>query len=231
MLNADIPHQPENEVLTLAARVHRASGGRSLNAVVVADLDFIADQVFLMREQSGTDFDNVTFFLNCIDVLAGDNSFVELRKRRPRYRTLTRVEDQTRAFAQRLSEEEQNARADSDNAIAAAREAVDRARRDVERRPDLDPQSRQVMVRNVLAAENRKLRALQTNVEQARDARIEASREAMEAGVRQLQGFIRTIAVVLPPIPVLIVGALVFLRRRSDERRSAVAAGRSGSTA
>ena len=231
MLNADIPHQPENEVLTLAARVHRAGGGRSLNAVVVADLDFIADQVFLMREQSGTDFDNVTFFLNCIDVLAGDNSFVELRKRRPRYRTLTRVEDQTRAFAQRLSEEEQNARADSDNAIAAAREAVDRARREVERRPDLDPQSRQVMVRNVLAAENRKLRALQANVEQARDARIEASREAMEAGVRQLQGFIRTIAVVLPPIPVLIVGALVFLRRRSDERRSAVAAGRSRSTA
>jgi len=231
MLNADIPHQPENQILTMAARVHRSGAGGSLNAVVVADLDFIADQVFLMREQARTEFDNVTFFLNCIDVLAGDSSFVELRKRRPKYRTLTRVEARTRAFAERLSEEEQNARADSDNAIAAAREAVDRARREVERRPDLDPQSRQVMVRNVLAAENRKLRALQANVEQARDARIEAGRESMEAGVRQLQGFIRTIAVVLPPIPVLIVGALVFLRRRSDERRGAVAAGRAGNAA
>jgi gliding motility-associated transport system permease protein/gliding motility-associatede transport system auxiliary component len=231
MLNAGIPHQPENQVLTLAARVHRIGTGSPLNAIVVADLDFIADQVFVMREEARTEFDNVTFFLNCIDVLAGDSSFVELRKRRPKYRTLTRVEEETRAFARRMSEEERNARADSDNAIAAAREAVDRARREVEKRPDLDPQSRQVMVRNVLAAENRKLRALQANVEQARDARIEASREAMEAGVRQLQGFIRTIAVVLPPIPVLIVGALVFLRRRSDERRSAVAAGRAGSTA
>jgi gliding motility-associated transport system permease protein/gliding motility-associatede transport system auxiliary component len=230
MLNADIAHHPENQVLTLAARIHRAGTGRPLNAIVVADMDFVADQVFLMREQAGTEFDNVTFFLNCIDVLAGDSSFVELRKRRPRYRTLTRVENETRAFTERLSEEEQNARADSDTAIAAAREAVDRARREVESRRDLDSQARQVLVRNVVATENRKLRALQANVELARNARIEASRETMETGVRRLQGYIRTIAVVLPPIPVLVVGAFVFLRRRSDERRTAVASGRTGST-
>ncbi len=229
MLNVDIPHQPEGQAITLAARVHRAGAGSPLNVVAVADLDFIADQVFTMREQSRTEFDNVTFFLNCIDVLAGDRSFVELRKRRPKYRTLTRVEEQTRAFAERLSEEQQNARADSDAAIDAAREAVDRARREVESRRDLDSQARQILSRNVVATETRKLRALQANVEQARDARIEASRETMEAGIRRLQGFIRTIAVVFPPIPVLLVAGFVFFRRRADERRSAEATGRSGS--
>jgi hypothetical protein len=116
--------------------------------------------------------------------------------------------------------------ADSDNAICC-REAVDRARREVET-PIWTRNRARSWSANVLAAESRKLRALQANVE-ARDARIEAGRESMEAGVRQLQGFIRTIAVVLPPIPVLIVGALVFLRRRSDERRGAAAAGRAGS--
>jgi ABC-2 type transport system permease protein len=225
VLKVDIPHQPEGHPLILAAHLHGSEGARPLNAIVVADLDFISDQIFSMRAQSttGANFDNVTFFLNCIDVLAGDESFIELRKRRVRYRTLSRVEAQTRNFVERLAREEQQARAESETALSRARGALEQSQRRIESRTDIDAQAKQIMVRNLVEAENRKLRVLQVNVEQARDLKIEASREAMESGIRRIQGTIRTTAVMLPPLPILVLGATVVFRRRRNERRSAAA--------
>ena len=43
----------------------------------------------------GWDFDNVTFVLNVLDGLAGDDRFIEIRKRKPVYRTLTAIEEAT----------------------------------------------------------------------------------------------------------------------------------------
>jgi ABC-2 type transport system permease protein len=225
VLNVDIPHQPAGQPLILAAHLHGTAGPRPLNAIVVADLDFISDQIFAMRAQSpvGANFDNVTFFLNCIDVLAGDQSFIELRKRRVRYRTLSRVEAQTRAFVERLAGEERQARAESEEALSRARAALGESQRRIETRTDLDDQAKQVMVRNLVEMENRKLQVLQANVEQARDLKIEASREVMEAGIRRIQGTIRTAAVILPPLPILLLGAIVVFRRRRNERQGAAA--------
>ena len=41
------------------------------------------------------DVDNVTFVLNALDALAGDDSFIEIRKRRPQHRVLAEIEDRT----------------------------------------------------------------------------------------------------------------------------------------
>ena len=67
---------------------------------MIADLDLISEQFFEIRRRKleNLDFDNVTFVLNCVDVLAGDDAYIALRKRRPQHRTLTRLEEQTREF-------------------------------------------------------------------------------------------------------------------------------------
>ena len=43
------------------------------------------------------EFDNVTFVLNALDALAGDNRFIAIRSRRPKHRTLTQIENRTEA--------------------------------------------------------------------------------------------------------------------------------------
>ena len=46
--------------------------------IAIADLDLIGEQFFELRRRKIEDleFDNVPFVLNCVDVLAGDESFV-----------------------------------------------------------------------------------------------------------------------------------------------------------
>lgn len=226
VLNLNLPHEPEGRELTLAAQVRSAGGSAPpVRLIVVADLDFISDQFFAMRANAAPSvtIDNVTFFLNCIDVLAGDEAFIGLRKRRIKYRTLERVEAQTRTFLERRAREEQQAAADAEAALAMAKTGFDSMVAAIERRPDLDAQAKQIMVRNLEATENRKLDVLRANIAQATDAKVQASRETMEAGIRRIQSTIRTTAVLAPPLPVLALGLVVFVRRRRREREGAAA--------
>ncbi|MDG2011854.1 MAG: GldG family protein, partial [Pirellulaceae bacterium] len=75
----------------LAAQI-RGKGDNQTNVVFIADIDFISDMFFQQREAIDTALDNFTFFLNAIEVLAGDESFVRLRNRRQTPRTLATIE-------------------------------------------------------------------------------------------------------------------------------------------
>ena len=220
-LNVNLPHEPEHQAFTLAAHVR----AKSMNVIVIADLDFISDELFEMRENqpAGVNVDNIAFFLNSIDVLAGDDAFIALRRRRVKYRTLERVESQTRAFVERRSREERQASADAQAALDGARKRLEHMVEEIGRRPDLDAQARQILSRNVEETENRKLDVLRANIEQAKNAKIQASRENMEAQVRRIQGTIRTTAVLMPPLPIIAMGVVIFARRKRRERQSAAA--------
>lgn len=216
-LNVGLQHQPEPQEYVLAARVKQKNG--PLDTIVLGDLDFISDQFFQMRAAGpAADFDNITFFLNAIDVLAKDDAFIALRKRRLKHRTLERVEAQTRTFVERRTKEEQEAEKEATSALDEARNRLKKMVEDVDKRTDLDAQAKQIMARNLAETENRRLEVLQTNIELSKQSKIQASRENMEAEVRGIQSAIRTTAVMLPPVPVLCIGILIFLRRYRRER-------------
>ena len=200
----------------------------SVDLIVVADLDFIGEQFFAIREQAIGDlqFDNVTFFLNAMDVLVGDDSFVNLRNRRARHRTLERVEVQTAQFTEQRTRDERQAEDEAEEAIEQAQARLDARVEELRSRTDIDAQTKQIMVRNLEEVENRRLSVLSTNIEAEKDARIQASRETMESQIRQIQTSIRTLAVLLPPIPVFVVGVGILLRRQRREREGAAAAHR-----
>lgn len=233
-MNASLSREPDHRQYVLAARTQSnqplspAPGAKRVDVITIADVDFISDAFFEIRSAAGANasFDNIAFFLNSIDLLAGDESFIALRDRRARHRTLERVEAQTRVFMDRRTREEQQAEKEARGALEGARGRLRKRVDDLDTRPDLDAQTRQIMVRNLEETENRQLRVLENSIEEAKDAKIRASRETMEIAVRSIRTRIRTLAVLLPPLPVLLFGVAVFVRRTRRERDSARAAGR-----
>ena len=153
-----------------------------------------------------------------IDILVGDESFVSLRNKRVRHRTLERVEAQTRRFIETRIREEREAEADAQRALAEAQQNLDRAVEAVRSRPDLDDRTKQIMARNIQEVESRKFEVLKASIETQKEASVDASRENLESQLRRIQSNIKTFAVLLPPIPVFVLGILIFMRRQRRER-------------
>ena len=244
-INPEPPREQDEDDYVIAARIRSTSvpddaedaaaetapaetAGGSVDMIVVADLDFIGEQFFAIREQAMSDlnFDNVTFFLNAMDVLVGDDTFINLRSRRARHRTLERIEVQTAQFTEQRTQEEQQAEEEAENAIEEAQARLDERVEELRRRTDIDAQTMQIMVRNLEQVENRRLEVLSTNIAAEKETKIQASRENMESQIRQIQTSIQTFAILLPPIPVFFVGVAILLRRQRRERASAAAAHR-----
>ena len=223
-LNPSPPREQDDQDYVVAARVTADAG----ELIVVADLDFIGQQFFAIREQApgGLNFDNVTFFLNAIDTLVGDDSFIDLRSRRARHRTLERLEAQTAEFVDQRTEDERAAEAEAEEALAQAQARLDERVAELKRRSDIDAQTMQIMVRNLERVENRRLEVLSTTIESEKAVKIQASRETMEGRIRQIQTTIKTFAILLPPVPVFVGGVAMFVRRRRAERAGAALAQR-----
>ena len=196
--------------------------------MIVADLDFIGEQFFQIREVApgNLNFDNVTFFLNAMDSLLEDDSFVELRSRRARHRTLERVEAQTAEFVEQRTLDEQQAEEDAEVALADAQNRLNERVAEVQNRTDIDAQAKQIMARNLEEVENRRLNVLSANIETEKATKIRASLERMETQIRAIQSRIKTAAIALPPLPVFALGVMIFLRRQRREREGAAAARR-----
>ena len=219
-INQDAPHNPDDGNHVLAARIQGKGSAGPLNAIVIADADLMSEQFFELRRHGveNLNFDNVTFLLNCVDQLAGDPSFIALRKRRPKQRTLEAVEARTRTYeAQRLHESEL-AEALADQRLKEAQARLDRSVREVEQRGDLDEQTKEVMIANLKSAENRRLEVARANINDEKQRQIEDSRAEMENSIRGIQNTIKLMAVALPPIPAFIVFLIVSVRRLRRER-------------
>lgn len=234
-LNTNIRRVPSGEIYTPAARIfghaepeEEDGEPTDVNAIIVADIDFVSEQFFLIRQQGiqNLRLDNVTFFLNCMDYLIGDRAFVKLRKKRVAHRTLTAVEEETREFIEQRMKEERQAEEKASKALAEAQARLDERVQAVRERDDLDERTKAIMAQNLQEAENRRLEALRSNIEASKEATVLASKERMERAIRGIQSRIKTAAVMLPPIPVLVVGIVIFVRRRRREREGAAAARR-----
>jgi ABC-2 type transport system permease protein len=214
-INPDVKHTVEEEPQVLAVRVEGP-----VNAVITADVDLMGEQFFDIRRRGieNLNFDNVTFLLNAVDELAGDKAFIALRKRRPRHRTLEAVEARTRAYESQRVDEMRQAEAIADARLKEAQARLDKAVKEIEQRRDLDEQSKQVMIENVQAVENRRLQVARATIEDEKQRQIENSRADMENSVRGIQNTIRLLAVALPPIPALLLFLFVSVKRLARER-------------
>ena len=219
-LNPNVPHRPDQEFHVLAARVEGKEGGKPVRAIVVADLDMMGEQFFELRRRGieNLNFDNVTFLLNAVDSLAGDDSFIELRKRRPRHRTLEAVEARTRVYEEQRLEDTTEAEDVADKRLEEAQERLDQAVEALQARSDLDAQTKRIMIANQQKVENRRLSVARKNIEDEKERQMERARSEMESSIRAIQSTIKLLAVIIPPIPAFALFLLVSVRRLRREK-------------
>lgn len=229
-LNPHPRRVPTDQTYTLAAQITGAptGGAGSVNVIMVADVDFITEQFFQIRESGPGqyNFDNITFFLNCIDLLAGDSSFIDLRSRRVKHRTLTTVEGKTIDYIQKRIQDEKEAETQAQQALTEAQDRLNQKVADVRSRTDLDEQTKAIMAQNLQEVESKRFEADKAGIEAKKDAAVARSKENMEMAILGIQARIKTLAVLLPPIPVFVIGVFIFIKRRRREHEGTVAARR-----
>lgn len=75
--------------------------------VIVADVDFLADEFYIDPRSGGSGADNAAFALNAIDVLGGSDALVSLRSRAPSMRRMELVEEMERNAERRIRDRQQ----------------------------------------------------------------------------------------------------------------------------
>jgi ABC-2 type transport system permease protein len=220
-LNPERRQIPTGLSYILAAHVQ----GKKLNAVLVADIDMLSPLFFRLREQGEIpelgvhlDFDNVTLSLNAIDELAGDKRFIEIRKRRPQHRTLVRIEERTKEAKQEAANLTDQFIKDYEAQEQKLEQEIADAIAELKKQKDIDPQ--QLVIKVALEQQYRE-RQRQAKVEQLREEKKRKT-QAIETDLKQkvdaVQGQYKLWAVLLPPIPPLLVAVIVFFTRRARER-------------
>ncbi|MBQ3454694.1 MAG: Gldg family protein [Thermoguttaceae bacterium] len=201
-----------------------------LNTVLVADLDMMTGGFFALRE-TGTDadrgmaldFDNVTFLLNAVDRLIGDDGLIAIRSRRTRHRRLEALEDATGGIRQQASESliaiqkefEAECRAEETRMNERIAELVNRkdfAHRD---NPGEAPE-----LQSEMQSMQRRLNMLHDEKKKEYDRKAAETQRRLAETIRTIQGRYKLLAVLLPPILPLIIGIAVGIRRRINTVRT-----------
>ncbi|MCA8988748.1 MAG: Gldg family protein, partial [Planctomycetaceae bacterium] len=221
----------------VAARVRSKSAGEEgannaapqVNAIFVADIDLISDGIFDLAERQviqslGVELkiDNIKFVLNCVDSLAGEEDFIALRNRRDDSRTLDWVEELTESAVKKRSEAEAMAREQAEKQLESAREELQKKIEQIEQDPNLDDRSKDRQIRMLESAQNRKLEVDTEDINRESEAKIEAIKSQSEREIAAVKGQFRFWAIVLPPLPAIILGFLIGATRLRNERRAII---------
>jgi len=196
-----------------------------LDVVLVADIDWIAPDIFRVREMGENadwvtefKFQNVPFVLNILDSLAGDDRYVDLRKRSRSHRILTKVDEATEEYRAKSLDDRTKFMSDARAQIEAAEREFNQKIAEMENQPDVDPR----ILMQKLAQERIKLerkRDVQiSSLEKQRHHKVKLSDRELAGKIRGVQDWYKLLAVALPPIPPILLAFFVFFHRRKAEQ-------------
>ncbi len=214
-----------------------ATEAKPIKAVYVADVDFMTRTFVDIRnrpqilEDIRFQFQNITFVLNAIDVLAGETKYPQVRRHVPTFSTLKLVEEQadlarqieatkraefSRNFTDAISKsEEENAKAEREFQDRINKLAADGSI-DASKFAELERARTQAMIKAQHTA--KRFRAEKDKLQRERDAGIRNARREADDAIAKIQNYYKILAVFIPPIPPLLVGIIVLVSRRLRER-------------
>ncbi|MGA2034907.1 MAG: hypothetical protein ABSG68_21875, partial [Thermoguttaceae bacterium] len=202
-----------------------APAPKEINVVLVADVDAISQGIFRIREMGDMpeegvhfDFDNVTFVLNVLDELAKDGRFVEIRSRRPTHRTLLRIDEVTDDKRRKTTEAHEEFNKKYQTAVDEEEKGVRKDIDELKKRESGSTQDVMIDLAMTTRDRERRLETKREQLKQERDRDIKKTDTELNLYVQKVQRNYKLWAVLLPPIPPLVLAAVVFAGRRRRER-------------
>jgi ABC-2 type transport system permease protein len=207
-----------------------------VNAIYIGDIDMLHSEFVMLRNQPNPEvnfrFDNVAFVLNVIDAVAGDTRFLDIRKRKPRHSTLKTIEarsaeardqenKQVAKFQEEYNEATKKADEDAKKTYAELQKVVDDLRQKQTAGEQVDPGEMTAKLQTLSLAQenaNRKSQVTKERLKTDRDKALARIQRERDQQVQQIQNEYKVWATVIPPIPPLLVGLLVWVYRRLRER-------------
>ncbi|MDA7951238.1 MAG: Gldg family protein [Pirellulaceae bacterium] len=232
--------RPQGQPFTLAAQIttlpSELAEDEKLNVIYVADIDLLNSFFFSVQARPAGEvkwrFENAAFVLNLIDVLAGDERFCEIRRSRYQNETLRVVESQVQMAQQEIDQQISQFTEEREEKIAAVEREIekelvslDEQEKALQQRyaqgEEIDPEELerlgQQRVQQQVLVQNRKANATK-EMERKYQRQIEATKRDLEIKKATIQNSYKFWAILLPPIPPLVVALVVYLRKRLWER-------------
>jgi ABC-2 type transport system permease protein len=212
---------------------------KPVNVVYVADIDCMMSEFVRLRAQPSSEiqfrFENVTFLLNIIDSLTGDDEYVEIRRRKPYHSTLQIVEERVRLQREKEESETEKAQTTFDDEVKKldeqekelTKEYDDRRAKLEERlRAGENVQQEITALDQIRRIKERELeiqkRVTRERLETQLNQQVKEVRRQTEVKILETQQRYKLLAVAIPPIPPLLVALVVFVSRRLREREGIV---------
>lgn len=213
--------EPDKDVESAAANKEK-----QLNVVLVSDIDLLYSAFFNIRSRGqdeeadvNLNLDNVTFVLNALDRLAGDTSFIEIRKRRPLHQTLVTFEKATEDSRSKVSEAVERFRTEFEEKRKAEQKKLDDEVEKIKKdKKDANPLEIAQLIELKRQAGQKSLERTVATLERQRDEQIKTAEREYTREVRTKQNQVKRNAVMWAPILPLLMGVAVFFNRRARER-------------
>jgi ABC-2 type transport system permease protein len=208
-----------------------------INVIYVTDIDLLSSQFVQMRNEPNLmiqkfRFDNVPFVCNLIDAVAGEDRFLEIRKRKPKHSTLRMVEfraqeartKQKDALDAKQAEYDaavKKADDDRDKTFAEFKKIFDDLQKKQNAGEEVDPAKIQAAATQLAMKQRTAERAAEvTKARLARERDLELAKIERERDrqIQEIQNDYKLKATLFPPILPLLVGLVVWARRRIRER-------------
>lgn len=210
------------EADVVAARITGEKGEKhKVNVIYVADVDIVSDALFnvVQSDMHGLKLDNVKFILNCVDVLAGDTSYVDLRKRRPQHRTLKEVQSEADKFRKISQEEREKAEKDAEEALEKVTGELDKEIEKIDSDETLTLIEKRQRMEIATQRKQRELDVEKANIDREKAEKLEQLKAREQRQIKQTENNFRFWAVIFPPIPSILLGMLVLGLRLTAEQK------------
>jgi ABC-type transport system involved in multi-copper enzyme maturation permease subunit/ABC-type uncharacterized transport system involved in gliding motility auxiliary subunit len=197
----------------------------NIDVILVSDIDWIAPIIFQLRAGGENQdqlidwkFQNVPFVLNVLDSLAGDDRFVDIRKRTRSHRLLTKIEEATEEYRSKALNERQKFMDEASQQIETIRQQFRQKIAELENRSDLDARTKaqQIEMQRIKSERERDVKI--NHLEKQRDKQVKQTDRELAAEIQNVQNRYKRYAVILPLIPPVLLAFFVYFHRRRTEQ-------------